>query len=275
MIKSIKTITSGYMDKSFESRKNLSKLRSPKSLLKKIKKSVGRDQFGHISSRHRGSGVKRLYRVVSTLEKISSEQVKVISIDYDPNRSARIALVELTDKTKRYIIAPENLKPSDVIKAGKDDDFEIGDRSRLCDIPVGSQISDIQIYPESNKYFARAAGVHATILAVEGEYALVKLPSGETRKININCYATVGQVSNSDHSNIRIGKAGRTRKMNIRPHVRGKVMSPRSHPHGGGEGVNPIGLKYPKTPWGKIAIGKKTRGAKKSDKFIVKRAKER
>ncbi len=275
MIKSIKTITSGYIDQSFESRKDLSKLKSPKSLLKKIKKSVGRDQFGHVSSRHRGSGVKRLYRIISTLEKISDEQVRVVSIDYDPNRSARIALVELTDKTKRYIIAPENLKPSDVIKAGKNDDFEVGDRSRLCDIPVGSQISDIQIYPESNKYFARAAGVYATILAVEGEYALVKLPSGETRKVNINCYATIGQVSNSDHSNIRIGKAGRTRKMNIRPHVRGKVMSPRSHPHGGGEGVNPIGLKYPKTPWGKIAIGKKTRGAKKSDKFIVKRAKER
>jgi large subunit ribosomal protein L2 len=275
MIKTIKTITSGYLDQSFESRKDLSKLRPPKSLLKKIKKSVGRDQFGHISSRHRGSGVKRLYRVISTLEKISDQQVKVVSIDYDPNRSARIALVELTNGIKKYIIAPENLKIDDVVKAGKNDDFEIGDRSRIGDIPVGSQISDVQIYPDSNKFFARAAGVCVTILAVEGEYALIKLPSGETRRVNINCYATIGQVSNSDHANIRIGKAGRTRKMNIRPHVRGKAMSPRSHPHGGGEGVNPIGLKYPKTPWGKVAIGKKTRGAKKSDKFIVKRAKER
>lgn len=275
MLKVIKTITSGYIDQSFESRKDISKQRPPKSLLKKVKKSIGRDQFGHISSRHRGAGVKRLFRIISTLEKISDKEVKVISIDYDPNRSARIALVELINGTKKYIIAPENLKSGDVIKAGKNDDFEIGDRSRLSDIPVGSQVCDIQIYPDSDKFFARAAGVYATILAVEGEYALLKLPSGETRKVNINCYATVGQVSNSDHSNIRIGKAGRTRKMNIRPHVRGKVMSPKSHPHGGGEGVNPIGLKYPKTPWGKIAIGKKTRGAKKSDKFIVKRAKER
>jgi large subunit ribosomal protein L2 len=216
-----------------------------------------------------------LFREISTLEKISDQEATVVSIDYDPNRSARIALVELINGTKKYIIAPENLKVGVKIKSGKNDDFEIGDRSKLCDIPVGTQISDIQIYPESNKFFARAAGVYATILAVEGEYALLKLPSGETRKVNINCYATVGQVSNSDHSNVRLGKAGRTRKMNIRPHVRGKVMSPRSHPHGGGEGVNPIGLKYPKTPWGKIAIGKKTRGERKSDKFIVKRAKER
>jgi len=275
MIRVIKTITSGYIDQSFEDRKNISKRRPPKSLLKKIKKSVGKDDLGHISSRHRGAGAKRLYRIVSTLETVSSDEVEVLSIDYDPNRSARLALVGLIDGTKKYIIAPENLNVGDKIKADKDDDFRVGDRSKLKDIPVGTQVCDVQMYPQSKKSFSRAAGTYVTILAVEGAYALLRLASGETKKVSIECYATVGQASNSDHSNIRIGKAGRKRKMNIRPHVRGKAMSPRAHPHGGGEGVNPIGLKYPKTPWGKIAIGKKTRSRKKSGKFIVKRANER
>ncbi len=275
MIKVIKTMSSGYVNQSFEDRSFLSKEKPPRSLVTKIKKSVGKDQFGHISSRHKGGGAKRLYRIVSTLESISDGEAKVLRIDYDPNRTARLALLELRDGTKKYVLAPEKLTVGQTIKANKNEDFNPGDRSMLKDIPSGMQVCDIQLYPESKKYIARSAGSSATILALEGDYALLKMPSGETRKINAKCYATIGQMSNPDHSNIRIGKAGRKRKMNIRPTVRGKVMSLKSHPHGGGEGVNPIGLKYPKTPWGKVAIGKKTRRNKKSDKFIVKRSKGR
>jgi large subunit ribosomal protein L2 len=274
MLKVIKTITSGYINQSFEDRSCLSKDRPTRSLVRKKKKILGRDDTGQISTRHKGGGAKRLYRLISTLESIG-EQAKVIAIEYDPNRTARIALVELENGQRKYVIAPENLKAGDQIKSRKDMDLLNGDRLKLEDIPVGSQICDIQMYPMAKKFIARAAGASASIMALEGDYALLKLPSGELRKIRKECFATIGQISNSEHSNIRIGKAGRNRMKNIRPSVRGQVMSPDAHPHGGGEGNNPIGLKYPKTPWGKIAIGKKTRGKKKSDKFIVKRAGQR
>lgn len=274
MIKVSKTITSGYINQSFEDRSGLSKARPTRSLVRKKNKTLGRDDTGRISSRHKGGGCKRMYRIISTLESVC-EKAKVIAIEYDPNRTARIALIELENGQRKYIIAPEGLKSGDEIKTLKDMDIVTGDRLKLEDIPVGSQVCDIQMYPMSKKYIARAAGASAHIMALEGDYALLKLPSSELRKIHKDCFATVGQISNSEHSNIRIGKAGRNRKKNIRPSVRGKVMSPAAHPHGGGEGNNPIGLKYPKTPWGKIAIGKKTRGKKNSDKFIVKRAGQR
>jgi large subunit ribosomal protein L2 len=263
------------MNESFEDRSGLSRVKPKKSLLSAKKKSIGRDNLGHITSRRRGGGVKRLYRQISTLDQFVGQGAKVTTIEYDPNRTAHIALVEFENGTKKYIIAPEKLKVGDKIDCEDSASQTIGSRRKLKNIPAGTQIYDIEMRPGSKSRLARAAGVMATIQAIEEPYALLKLPSGETRKIHFESFASVGQVSNSEHSNIRIGRAGRVRKMNRRPSVRGKVMSPRSHPHGGGEGVNPIGLKYPKTPWGKVAIGKKTRRAKNSDKFIVKRAKKR
>ena len=272
-MKIIRRMSSGYIQESFEDRKELSKEKPIKSLLGKLSKPQGRDNRGRISVRHRGAGAKRLYRIVSTLDQCGTDEIKVIRLEYDPNRSANIALVELKNGSKKYIIAQDKLVPGTILKYSEKINVEIGNRSMLKNIPVGTQVSDIQIYPESLKYIARAAGTYATLMALEGEYALLRLPSGELRKIHQNCNATIGQVSNTKHNNVRIGKAGRKRHMGIRPTVRGKVMSPAAHPHGGGEGVNPIGLKYPKTPWGKIAIGKKTRRSKNSDKYIVKKAK--
>lgn len=273
MIKIIKRMSSGYIEESFEDRSMLSKGKPAKSLTKKLHLKSGRDNLGTISVRHRG-GARRKYRQISTLDQIEGA-VKVISIEYDPNRSARIALVELISGVKKYIIAPDQMRAGDQIQLTDSNELKRGDRALIANIPVGSQIYDIQIYPMSRSHIAKSAGTSATLLAIEEKYALLKLPSGELRRFHINCYASLGQVSNPDHSNIRIGKAGRKRLMGIRPTVRGKAMSPNSHPHGGGEGVNPIGLKYPKTPWGKVAIGKKTRSKKVSDSLIVKRRKKR
>lgn len=273
MIRTRKRISSGYFEESFEVRDHLSKERPVKSLIKKIKRNTGRDNTGRISVRHKGAGAKRLYRVISTLDQFKGEQVKVLRLEYDPNRSANIALVELPSGIKKYIIAPDKLIVGETITSQDKVKIAYGNRSKLENIPIGVQLHDVQLYPESKKFIARSAGTYATLMALDGIWALLKLPSGELRKINRACFATIGQVSNIDHKNIKIGKAGRMRKMGVRPTVRGKAMHPGAHPHGGGEGVNPIGLKYPKTPWGKVAIGHKTRGKKISDKFIVKRAK--
>jgi large subunit ribosomal protein L2 len=270
MTKIVKRRSSGKIVESFEDRKSLFKGASPKSLLKKLKKNSGRDNRGRISVRHRGGGSKKLYRVISELGSLG-EEVKVLRIEYDPYRTARIALVELKSGQKKYIIAAENIKAGQTVSMGSTSQAKNFDRAKLGDIPIGSQVFDIQIYPQSKKYLARAAGSSATLMALEGDSALLRLPSGEQRKINKNCFASMGQASNQDHSNIIIGKAGRVRRMGIRPSVRGKAMYPKAHPHGGGEGVNPIGLKYPKTPWGKIAMGKKTRRNRKSDSCIIKR----
>lgn len=270
MIKIKKTRSSGKIVQSFESRDNLSKSKPTKSLIKKNRRSTGRDQKGHVSVRHKGGGVKRKYREISNLESLEGEKFEVLAIEYDPNRTARIALIELPNGRKKYIIATENLIKGNQVRFSVTEELSSGDRSRLKDIPVGSEICNIQLFPDKNTYIARAAGTKATLMALEGNYALLKLPSGELRRVHKNCYASFGQISNSEHSNIVIGKAGRKRKMGIRPTVRGKAMHPAAHPHGGGEGVNPIGLKHPKTPWGKIAMGKKTRRNKGTDKFIVK-----
>lgn len=269
MIKVRKRRSSGKIIESFEDRKFVFSGSPKKSLTKKLRKTSGRDNRGRISIRHRGGGAKKTYRILSELGNLNQE-IEVINIEYDPYRSARIALVELENGSNKYIIAGEDLKPGDTIFMGDKKNLKQYERSELKNIAVGSSIYDVQIYPNSKSYFARSAGASAILMALEGKYALVKLPSGEQRRISEKCLATIGQVSNKDHSNIIIGKAGRKRKMGIRPTVRGKAMNPVAHPHGGGEGVNPIGLKYPKTPWGKIAIGKKTRRNVMSNVFIVK-----
>lgn len=275
MVKVVKKMTSGYIEESFEDRSGLYKGKPCKSLTRFAKRSFGRDDKGHISVRHKGAGLKRLFREIVTLDKYPETEAKVIRIEYDPNRTANIALVELSSGEKRYIIAPENLKTGDIVSATEKAPKSDGCRSKLKNIPVGVFVYEIQMYPNSKSILVRSAGSSALVMAHDAGYTLVKLPSGELRKINGESYASLGKVSNADHSNIRLGKAGRVRKMGIRPTVRGKVMSPAAHPHGGGEGVNPIGLKYPKTPWGKIAIGGKTRRLKNSDKFIVKRRKKK
>jgi len=275
MVKIIKKLTSGYIEESYEERKHLHKGKPHKPLTKFVKRSVGRDDLGHISTRHKGAGAKRLYREISTLDQFMDVEAKVLRLEYDPNRTANIALVELTSGEKKYIIAPENLKTDSVISCSEKAPKRDGCRSLLKNIPVGVTVYEVQMYPNSTKYLVRSAGSSALVMAHDAGYTLLKLPSGELRKINSESFASLGKVSNSDHSNVRLGKAGRVRKMGIRPSVRGKVMSPAAHPHGGGEGVNPIGLKYPKTPWGKIAIGGKTRKLKNSDKFIVKRRKKK
>lgn len=270
MIKKVNRLTSGYFEASFEDRKTLNKHAKVKSLIVKLDRQFGKDATGRISSRHRGAGVKRQYRIISELND-SFGNAKVLDLQYDPNRSANIALVELENGAKRYILAADKLKVGDTIKVKTGGAMKVGDRAMLKDIPVGSVVHNIEIQPGSKGKFAKSAGTSAIFMAIEEGYALLKMPSGELRKVNEKCMASFGVVSNSEHSNLKIGKAGRKRLMGIRPKVRGKAKSPDAHPHGGGEGVNPIGLKYPKTPWGKVAIGKKTRGRKLSDKFIVKR----
>ncbi len=270
-MKTRKRMTSGYFSESFTDRSDLSASNPPRSLKRRRVSKSGRDILGHISVRHQGGGSKRQHRLVSTLDQIAGEEAKVLEIQYDPNRSARLALIELTSGQKKYIIAQHNLKVGQILKVSEKVAVKTGNRMMLKNVPVGVAVSDIQIYPESKKYIARSAGTQTSLMAVDGDYALLKMPSGELRKIHANCFATIGQISNIEHSNIKFGNAGRRRRMGIRPSVRGKVMSPKAHPHGGGEGVNPIGLKYPKTPWGKIAIGKKTRRSKSSDKFIVRK----
>lgn len=270
MIRKVKKITSGYFQQSFEDRSNLSSGGPQKSQITGHKRSFGRDNTGTMSIRHRGAGVKRRFRIISSLEEFKGMTAVVIDLQYDPNRSANIALVELNNGVKKYIIAPAELKRQDKISFKESSNLSFGDRAQLKNILVGSQVHNIEMMPGSKGCIARSAGTFATLMAIEDKYALLRMPSGELRKINENCLASVGQVSNIDHGNIKIGMAGRNRRKGIRPSVRGKAMNPNSHPHGGGEGVNPIGLKYPKTPWGKIAIGKKTRKKKNSDKFIVK-----
>lgn len=269
-------MTSGYFEQSFEVRSDLNKIKKVKSLMTKLNKSTGKDATGQISCRHKGGGAKRLYRIISELSLLDSKSAKVLDLQYDPNRSANIALVELENTSKKYILAPLGLKTGDVIRMKESGNMAIGDRAKLINIPVGSAVHNVEIRPQSKGVIAKAAGTSVTLMAIEEGYALLKMPSGELRRVNAQGYASIGNVSNNEHGIVRIGMAGRSRHMGIRPNVRGKAMNPNSHPHGGGEAVNPIGLKYPKTPWGKIAIGKKTRKHKLSDKLIVKhRSKKR
>lgn len=253
----------------------LSKVEPEKSLLAPLKKSGGRNAQGKITVRHRGGGAMRKYRIIDFKRNKDGVPAKVATIEYDPNRSANIALLHYADGDKRYILAPNHLKVGDKVESGEGADIKVGNALPLKSIPVGTVVHNIEMKPGKGGQIARAAGNSAQLMAKEGKYALLRLPSGEIRYILIECRATVGQVGNLDHENISIGKAGRTRHMGIRPTVRGSAMNPNDHPHGGGEGRAPIGRPGPVTPWGKPALGYKTRQKNKaSDKMIVKRRKK-
>ena len=250
----------------------LSKVAPEKSLLQSLKKNSGRNNTGRITVRHHGGGNRNKYRIIDFKRDKMDVNATVLTLEYDPNRSAHIALVQYEDGEKRYIIAPNGLKVGDVIMSGKDADIKPGNALPLANIPVGTFIHNIELYPGKGAQLARAAGIMAQLMAKENGYALIRLPSGELRNVSLDCKATIGQVGNIDHENVSIGKAGRTRHMGIRPTIRGSVMNPNDHPHGGGEGKSPIGRPGPVTPWGKPALGHKTRAKhNRSDKFIVKR----
>ena len=247
-----------------------------KSLTVTLKKHSGRNSRGKITVRHRGGGYRPKYRIIDFKRDKDGIPGTVATIEYDPNRSANIALIVYADGEKRYIIAPNKLKVGDKIESGAAADIQIGNALPLANIPVGTVIHNIELKPGKGGQLVRAAGNGAQLMAKEGNYAQVRLPSGEVRKVAISCRATIGEVGNLDHQNIQIGKAGRKRHMGIRPTVRGSVMNPNDHPHGGGEGRAPIGRKSPVTPWGKPALGYKTRKKKNaSNKYIVKRRNEK
>ncbi len=250
----------------------LDKVAPEKSLLAPVKKNAGRNSYGRITVRHRGGGVKRKYRIIDFKRDKDGVNAEVISVEYDPNRSANIALLQYEDGEKRYIIAPLGLKKGDKVLSGDNADIIPGNAMKISNIPVGTLIHNIEIYPGKGAQLVRSAGNSAQLMAKENGYAQVRLPSNEVRLIRLDCKATIGEVGNTDHENISIGKAGRKRHMGWRPTVRGSVMNPCDHPHGGGEGKSPVGRPSPVTPWGKPALGLKTRSAKKaSNKFIVKR----
>ncbi len=243
-----------------------------KSLVEVIRKNAGRNSYGRITVRHQGGGNRQKYRVIDFKRNKLDMAATVLRLEYDPNRSAFIALLQYEDGEKRYILAPVGLKAGDSVVAGAKADIKPGNALPLANIPVGTVIHNIELYPGRGAQLVRSAGVQAQLMAKEGELVTVRLPSGEYRKVRMNCMATIGQVGNVDHANIHIGKAGRKRHMGWRPTVRGSVMNPCDHPHGGGEGKAPIGRSGPVTPWGKPALGYKTRKTKNaSDKFIVKR----
>lgn len=250
----------------------ITKKEPEKSLLAPLKKRGGRNVYGRITVRHIGGGAKQKYRIIDFKRDKDGIKAKVAGIEYDPNRTANIALLHYADGEKRYIIAPVGLKVGDIVESGENADIKSGNALKLINIPVGTLIHNIELKPGKGGQLVRAAGNAAQLMAKEGDYAQVRLPSGEVRMIRMNCKATIGQVSNIEHENITIGKAGRKRWMGIRPTVRGVVMNPCDHPHGGGEGKSPIGRPSPVTPWGKPTLGLKTRKKKnKSDKFIIKR----
>ena len=250
----------------------LSKVAPEKSLLEPLKNKSGRNSYGRITVRHRGGANTRKYRIIDFKRDKDMMDAKVITLEYDPNRSAHIALLQYEDGEKRYIIAPNGLKVGDTVRSGSDADIKPGNALALADIPVGTFIHNIELYPGKGAQLVRSAGNMAQLMAKEGAYALLRLPSGELRNVPIQCKATVGQVGNIDHENVNYGKAGRKRHMGWRPTVRGSVMNPCDHPHGGGEGKSPIGRPGPVTPWGKPTLGYKTRKKhNRSDKYIVKR----
>ena len=250
----------------------LSKVKPEKSLLAKGKKFAGRNNTGRITVRHHGGGNKQKYRIIDFKRNRLEDVATVLTLEYDPNRTANIALVQYEDGKKAYIIAPEGLKVGDTVVSSETADIKPGNTLPISAIPVGTFIHNIELYPGRGGQLVRSAGTMAQLMVKEGDMAQVRLPSGETRMIRMNCKATIGQVGNLDHSNAQIGKAGRTRHMGIRPTVRGSVMNPVDHPHGGGEGKSPIGRPGPVTPWGKPTLGYKTRKPKnRTNKFIVKR----
>ena len=271
-IKVYKPTTNGRRNMSVSDYSGLSKVAPERSLLEPLSKHAGRNSYGRITVRHHGGGNRRKYRVIDFKRDKFDIKAEVKTLEYDPNRSAYIALIQYEDGVKNYILAPEGLKVGDTVVAGPAADIKAGNALPLVNIPVGTFVHNVELYPGRGGQLARAAGNAAQLMAKEGEYALLRLPSGELRNVPAVCMATVGTVGNGDYENVKIGKAGRTRHLGVRPTVRGSVMNPNDHPHGGGEGKSPVGRPGPVTPWGKPALGYKTRAKhKRSDKLIVKR----
>ncbi|WP_312641365.1 50S ribosomal protein L2 [Hydrogenoanaerobacterium sp.] len=271
-IKTYKPTTPARREMTVTDYTQLSKVAPERSLTEILKKNSGRNNHGRITVRHRGGGVRTKYRIIDFKRDKGGISAQVLTIEYDPNRSAHIALLQYEDGEKRYILAPNGLSVGDAVVSGPDADIKPGNALPMANIPVGTFIHNVELYPGKGAQLARAAGIQAQLMAKENGYALVRLPSGELRNVPANCMATIGQVGNIDHENVSIGKAGRKRHMGWRPTVRGSVMNPCDHPHGGGEGKSPVGRPGPVTPWGKPALGYKTRKKHhSSDKFIVKR----
>lgn len=271
-IRMYKPTTNARRNMSVTDYSGLSKVAPEKSLLTSLKKNAGRNSYGRITVRHRGGGNRRKYRIIDFKRQKFDIPGTVLTLEYDPNRSAFIALVQYEDGEKAYIIAPQGLKVGDTVISGVNADIKVGNALPLSAIPTGTFIHNIELYPGRGAQLARSAGIMAQLMAKENGMALLRLPSGELRNVSDKCMATIGQVGNTDHENVKIGKAGRKRNMGWRPTVRGSVMNPCDHPHGGGEGKSPIGRSGPVTPWGKPALGYKTRKPhNSSDKYIVKR----
>ncbi|MCB0227754.1 MAG: 50S ribosomal protein L2 [Anaerolineae bacterium] len=249
----------------------ITKTRPERSLVEPLHRTAGRNNRGRITVRQRGGGHKRLYRIIDFKRDKFGVPARVASIEYDPNRTARIALLVYADGAKRYILAPLGLTVGDTVQSGPASDIRVGNALPLHRIPLGTVVHNVELQPGRGGQMARSAGTAAQLMAKEGDYATLRLPSGEMRKVHLNCLATIGQVGNTDHANIKLGKAGRKRWMGRRPEVRGVAMDPSSHPHGGGEGRSPIGMPGPKTPWGKPTLGFKTRRNKTTSKYIVRR----
>jgi large subunit ribosomal protein L2 len=271
-VKKYKPTSPGRRGMSVSAFSEITKSKPEKSLLRPLPKRAGRNNQGRISTRHQGGGHKRQYRLIDFKRNKTGVPARVASIEYDPNRSARIALLNYVDGEKRYILAPNGLKVGDMLEAGPEAEVRVGNALPLTNVPLGSYIHNIELQPGRGGVLVRSAGTQAQLVAREGEYASIRMPSGEQRLVHVKCMATLGQVGNIEHSLITIGKAGRSRHLGRRPGVRGSAMNPADHPHGGGEGRAPIGGQ-PQTPWGKPTLGYRTRGTKSSDKFIVRRRK--
>lgn len=270
-VKVYKPTSPGRRDMSGQTFEEITRTKPEKSLVTGLRKRAGRNFRGKITIRHRGGGHKRRYREIDFRRDKKGVPGRVASIEYDPNRSARIALLHYADGEKRYIIAPLGLRVGDTVVSDDRTEIRPGNTMPLSNIPMGTQVHNVELYAGRGGQLVRAAGTSAQIVAKEGDYAILRLPSGEERLIRLECKATIGQVGNVEHGNVRLGKAGRKRHLGIRPTVRGSAMSPRDHPHGGGEGRAPIGMPAPKTPWGKPALGKRTRRNKRTDKYIFRR----
>lgn len=270
-IKKYKPTSPGRRNMSVNTFEEITKKEPEKSLLRPVKKHAGRNVYGRITVRHRGGGAKRKYRIIDFKRNKDNVPGKIAGIEYDPNRSSNIALVHYADGEKRYIIAPLKLKVGDVISSGPESDIKVGNCLPLANLPIGTSVHNVEMKAGKGGQLVRSAGASAQLMAKEKGYATLRLPSGEMRMVRLECRATIGQVGNMDHQNVRIGKAGKKRHMGIRPTVRGSVMNPNDHPHGGGEGRTPIGKPSPVTPWGKPTLGYKTRKKNKvSNKYIVR-----
>ena len=270
-VKKYKPVTPGTRGMTGYTFEEITKSKPERSLLVALRKSGGRNAHGRVTVRHRGGGHRRYVRFVDFKREKHNIPAKVAAIEYDPNRTARLALLHYADGEKRYILAPVDLKVGDTVMSGSGAEIRSGNALPIANIPVGTLIHNIEVKDGRGGQLVRSAGASAQLLAKEGDFAQIRMPSGEVRLIRQTCYATIGQIGNLDHGNVKLGKAGRKRHLGIRPTVRGSAMTPRDHPHGGGEGRQPIGLPGPKSPWGKPTLGYKTRRNKKTDQYIVRR----